>query len=61
MLRDGSDGLVGTCVYKPHLFRANTIDRLLKDFRNVLELLLSQPDRLISTIRISLNGKRSSA
>ena len=30
-------GLVGTCVYKPHLFGARTIDRLLRDFQEVLE------------------------
>ena len=55
MLRDGPHGLVGTCVYKPHLFRAKAIGRLLQDFRKVLELLVTLPDRSISTIRISLN------
>ena len=58
MLRDAPHGLVGTCVYKPHLFRAKTIDRLLQHFQKVLELLLKQPDRQISTIRLSLNASR---
>jgi hypothetical protein len=58
MLREGSQGLVGCCVYKPHLFRANMIDRLLGDFRKVLELTLAQPERPISTIRNSLNQRR---
>ena len=55
MLREGSQGLVGCCVYKPHLFRATMIDRLLGDFRKVLELMLAQPERPISTIHSSLN------
>jgi hypothetical protein len=47
--------LVGTCVYKPHLFRARTIDRLLRDFQEVLELMTTQPERPISEFRVSLN------
>jgi acyl-CoA synthetase (AMP-forming)/AMP-acid ligase II len=58
MLRESGRGLVGCCVYKPHLFRASMIDRLLRDFRKVLELMLTQPERPISTIRISLNAAR---
>jgi acyl-CoA synthetase (AMP-forming)/AMP-acid ligase II len=58
MLREGSQGLVGCCVYKPHLFRATMIDRLLADFRKVLELMLAQPERPISTIQSSLNQRR---
>jgi hypothetical protein len=59
MLRENSDGLVGTCVYKPHLLRAKTIDRLLRDFEGVLQLMTMQPDRPISTIRIALNEQAS--
>ena len=55
---ESSQGLVGCCVYKPHLFRANMIDRLLGDFRKVLELMLAQPERPISTIQSSLNQRR---
>ena len=51
MLRESSHGLVGTCVYKPHLFGARTIDRLLRDFQKVLEHMVTQPERPISTIR----------
>jgi acyl-CoA synthetase (AMP-forming)/AMP-acid ligase II len=58
MLREGSQGLVGCCVYKPHLFRTSMIDRLLGDFRKVLELTLTQPERPISTIRGSLKQSR---
>ena len=58
MLRESDRGLVGCCVYKPHLFRATMIDRLLRDFRRVLEVMLAQPDRPISTIRISPNKNR---
>jgi acyl-CoA synthetase (AMP-forming)/AMP-acid ligase II/acyl carrier protein len=58
MLREGRQGLVGCCVYKPHLFRATMIDRVLADFRKVLELMLAQPERPISTIQSSLNQRR---
>jgi acyl-CoA synthetase (AMP-forming)/AMP-acid ligase II/acyl carrier protein len=61
MLRESAHGLVGCCVYKPHLFRATAIDRLLRDFRKVLERMLTQPERPISTIPISLNEKLSVA
>ena len=55
MLRESAGGVVGTCVYKPHLFRARTIDRLLGDFHEVLELMTTRPERPISEIRVSLN------
>jgi non-ribosomal peptide synthetase component F len=53
MLREGPHGLIGSCVYKPALFSARTIDRLLRDFQNVLEQMIAQPDRRISEIRVS--------
>jgi hypothetical protein len=52
MLRESSHGLVGTCVYKPHLFRARTIDRLLRNFQEVLDGMTMQPERPISAIRV---------
>jgi acyl-CoA synthetase (AMP-forming)/AMP-acid ligase II len=55
MLKEGPDGLVGTCVYKPFLFRARTIDRLLRDFEEVLERMTTHPERPISEMRVSLN------
>jgi non-ribosomal peptide synthetase component F len=59
MLRETGRGLVGCCVYKPHLFRASVIDRLLRDFRKVLELMLTQPERPISTIRLPFDKRQA--
>jgi len=61
MLRETGSGLAGCCVYKPHLFRARMIDRLIRDFRKVLEMMLTQPERPISKIGISLNAGRWNA
>jgi hypothetical protein len=55
MLHEGSDGLVGSCVYKRRLFDAPTIDRLLRDFQSALEQMVTEPERPISAIRVSLN------
>ena len=57
MLREGAEGVTESCVYKPHLFDVKTIDRLLRDFRLVLEQMVTYPDRPISTIRVSENKK----
>jgi acyl-CoA synthetase (AMP-forming)/AMP-acid ligase II len=57
ILQESADGLIGTCVYKPHLFGAKTIDRLLRDFQEVLEHMVTQPERPISEIRVSLKTK----
>ena len=56
MLKESPDGLVGTCVYKPFFFRAKTIDRLLRDFEEVLERMTTHPERPISEMRVSRNG-----
>jgi non-ribosomal peptide synthetase component F len=61
MLHEGSDDLVGSCVYKPHLFDATTIDRLLGDFQSVLEQMVTEPERPISAIHVSLNENQSIA
>ena len=53
MLRETDRGLMGCCVYKPHLFRATMIDHLLRDFRKVLELMLTEPEQPISKIRLN--------
>jgi acyl-CoA synthetase (AMP-forming)/AMP-acid ligase II/acyl carrier protein len=58
MLRESGLGLVGCCVYKPHLFRAGMIDRLLRDFRKVIGQMMKQPERPISTMRISRAARR---
>jgi hypothetical protein len=52
-LRETAQGLVGSCIYKPHLFGAKAIDRLLADFKKILEQMVSEPERRISTIRIA--------
>jgi non-ribosomal peptide synthetase component F len=57
MLRESTLGLVGSCVYKPHLFGTRAIDRLLRDFQEVLKHMVSQPERPISTIPV-LPGRR---
>jgi acyl-CoA synthetase (AMP-forming)/AMP-acid ligase II len=56
MLRESTHGLGGCCVYKPHLFGARTIDRLLRDFQKVLQHMVTQPERPISAMSDSLNG-----
>ena len=50
MLRESDKGLVGTCVYKPQLFGARNVDRLLQDFRQVIEFMVANPEHLISAI-----------
>jgi non-ribosomal peptide synthetase component F len=59
MLRESAEGLVGCCVYNPHLFRAVTVDYLLRDFQEVLKHMATQPERPISTIGVSLNENQS--
>jgi acyl-CoA synthetase (AMP-forming)/AMP-acid ligase II len=54
-LHESADGLVGSCVYKPYLFDGLTIDHLLRDFKLVLEQMVTQPERPISAIPVSLN------
>jgi acyl-CoA synthetase (AMP-forming)/AMP-acid ligase II len=61
MLHDGAHGLRGTCVYKPHLFETRAIDRLLRDYQQVLEGLVTNPDSPISAIRLSAHHWRLDA
>ena len=53
VLRETAQGLVGSCIYKPHLFGLKSIDRLLADFQKILKQMASEPERRISTIRIA--------
>jgi hypothetical protein len=53
VLRETAQGLVGSCIYKPHRFDPKWIDRLLADFQRILEQMASEPERRISTIRLS--------
>ena len=57
-LRESAQGLVGACIYKPRLFSAKSVERLLHDFRKVLENMVARPERPISAIRASPKGKR---
>src|SRR5262249_8857705 len=53
-------GLVGTCIYKPHLFSIETIDGLLRDFEETLDQMVTQPERPISAIHVSgMKNKRA--
>ena len=52
-LVESSNGLEGTCIYKPHLFGRREIDRLLQNFEYVIEQMVAQPDRPISGIHVS--------
>jgi acyl-CoA synthetase (AMP-forming)/AMP-acid ligase II len=61
VLRESAQGLVGSCIYKPHLFGLKSIDRLLADFKKILERMVKEPERRISTIRISRSSKGPSA
>jgi hypothetical protein len=58
-LRETAQGLVGSCIYKPHLFGSKWIDRLLADFQKILEQMASEPERRISTIRFSRKVRAS--
>jgi acyl-CoA synthetase (AMP-forming)/AMP-acid ligase II len=53
MLRETAHGLVGTCVYKPYLSETATIDRLLRDYHEVLEQMVTRPEQPISAIRVT--------
>src|ERR1700688_3822164 len=56
-LRETAQGLIGSCIYKPHRFDSKWIDRLLADFQRILEQVASEPERRISTIRLSRKVK----
>jgi acyl-CoA synthetase (AMP-forming)/AMP-acid ligase II len=61
MLHESAHGLMGSCVYKPHLYDANAIDCLLRDFRSVLEQIVAQPEQPISAIRVSTQRETSNS
>ncbi len=58
VLRESADGLAGSCVYKRHLFDAKSVDRLLRDYREVLKQMVTQPDRPVSAIHVSRRRTR---
>jgi amino acid adenylation domain-containing protein len=51
ILRERSQGLSGTCIYKADLFDVATISRMLDDFRYVLTCLSTGPDQALATFR----------
>jgi acyl-CoA synthetase (AMP-forming)/AMP-acid ligase II len=55
VLKESQDGLVGTLVYKPHLFSTTATEHMLRDFEDVLECMISRPNQPISALRLSLN------
>jgi acyl-CoA synthetase (AMP-forming)/AMP-acid ligase II len=61
VLRESALGLIGSCIYKPRLFGSKSIDRLLADFKKILERMVEEPEGRISTIRLSRNSKGPSA
>ena len=50
IMRETPQGLAGSCIYKTALFEATTIKRLLRDFQEVLEHLVAQPEQQLSTL-----------
>ena len=54
MLHESAHGLVGSCVYKPHLFGAKSYRSSASRFQAVLEQMTTQPERPISAIRVPL-------
>lgn len=57
VLREIADGLAGSCIYKPGLFTAKSIDRLFRNFRKVLQTMVNRPEQPISAIRVPLKTK----
>jgi acyl-CoA synthetase (AMP-forming)/AMP-acid ligase II len=56
VLREGSKGVTGSCIYKPHLFSTRAIDHLLRDYRQVLETMVREPQRRISALDLKNNN-----
>ena len=57
VLRESADGLVGSCIYKPSSGSAKSVDRLVRNFRKVLEAITAQPERPISSIYRALQRR----
>jgi len=58
LLRERPEGLIVSAIYKESLFVDTTIQRLLADFQHVLECLVAEPERRLSSFR-SLARDRS--
>jgi acyl-CoA synthetase (AMP-forming)/AMP-acid ligase II len=53
-LHEVGNGILGSCVYKPHSFEAAMMDRLLRDFGSVLDEMVREPERRVSAIPLSM-------
>lgn len=53
MRRESAHGLGGYSICQLHLFGVRTIDRPLRDFWEILERMLMQPERPIVAIHVS--------
>ena len=51
ILRERSQGISGTCIYRVDLFDVATINRMLDDFQYVLTCLSTQPEQTLVTFR----------
>jgi non-ribosomal peptide synthetase component F len=52
MMGEGPEGLTASLKYKTELFDEATIVRLLRDFQNVLESIVSEPERRLSALEL---------
>jgi non-ribosomal peptide synthetase component F len=55
-VREGPHELDGLCIYKTALFDATTITRMLRDYCQVLEQLIAQPELRLLTLRARRGG-----
>jgi amino acid adenylation domain-containing protein len=56
MISQGSQGLSGSCLYKPYLFEAATIIRMLSHFEQVLGNLVHQPNQRLNFLALCAAG-----
>jgi amino acid adenylation domain-containing protein len=61
LLREKPQGLSVSAIFKPHLFEATTITRMLGDFQHVLECLVREPEQPLSTFRSRLGDRSQGA
>ena len=57
-MTDTKQGLVGTLVYKPDLFDAAAITRMLEHFQTLLEGIVADPDQHLSELPCLTEGER---
>ena len=52
MMGEGPEGLTGSLKYRTELFDETTIEQLVRNFQYVLESIVSQPERRLSTLEL---------